>query len=740
VTPVRPSTVADPANADSPDPRLELAVIPASPALAQAVKAFQVVDSHATFTWFRGHVDSFATRPRNTIPAYARPVLESAGLSAVPQEPQKLNTTTEPNRGAHLDDLTQPLPYVSEAPAPDTPSGSTGEDTDGAPPPTTLPIDARRPLPVQPSDHVIVPGEANAAKAILAAFLKQHAAVFEVDANLLAAGLPNLKLVHYGVGQFGRRLVFQQYLGEVPLLDGKTIVLLDMNWNVTAISRQITTAAKLTLPAANLSAAGAAQRATQALANRYGYSADQWRVLEATRGVDVIRGIVAWQVRAVVSNSADADYTVTLDGAKGRVLNISGNVDYSYTDAKLLYWTYDNGDFYTPTMRTAINFFTRDSNSLEHDFFYLANDNRSNDLQLETCGATPKASNTASEAYGSENSAIYIRPTQRNDRDFSSLQPGDAKGSFGEGHVYYWSRWYMQWLRGSFDDLGVLPANVADYPKVLLILNACQGGAGVHKSTFAVTTLDDKGEGTNTILLPERCRSGISTCVPGDYATTKTDFQYTFEGNSGYHTPGVVHHELNHFILKAYFDVNTTLDCAARNELKYMHEGGLGRTIPQMYWHHYYGVGYAPAAQVQPNGTITRHQLFQSDDPSGAPHTDASDINDLSNFPCDPSANPYYAGGVVAQPLWEIYHGRKVDGAVIGFMARPAEDLGMLKATYWALDMVSASTSKDRLEMANRFMEFWEFNSTALPTTKTDWCDVFSHHGLGTYILTEYCS
>jgi hypothetical protein len=461
---------------------------------------------------------------------------------------------------------------------------------------------------------------------------------------------------------------------------------------------------------------------------------------------------VAWQVRAVVSNTADADYTVTLDGANGRVLNISGNVDYSYSDATLLYWTYENGNFYTPTLRTAFNFYTRDSDSLEHDFFYLANDNRSNDPQLETCGATPKDSFTASGAYGTETSATYIRPTQHNDRDFSLWPPSHAMGTFGEGHVYYWSRWYMQWLRGSLDDLGVLPANVADYPKALLILNACQDGAGVHKSTFAVTTLDDKGEGTNTILLPERCRSGIPTgnpndCATNDYATGKSDFQYTYSDNGGYHAPGVIHHELNHFILKAYFDVNTTLDCANRNELKYMHEGGLGRTIPQMYWHHYYGVGYAPAAQVEPDGTITRHQLFQSDDPSGAPHTDASDINTLTNFPCGPGdstdpnyVNPYNAGGVVAQPLWEIYHGRRVDGAVIGFMARPAQDLGMLKATYWALDMVSASTSKDRLEMANRFMEFWEFHSTALPTTKTDWCDVFSHHGLGTYILTEYCS
>jgi len=412
-------------------------------------------------------------------------------------------------------------------------------------------------------------------------------------------------------------------------------------------------------------------------------------------------------------------------------------VDYSYTDAKLLYWTYENGNFYTPTQHLAINVYTRDSNSLEHDFFYLANDERNNDTQLETCGDTPQDTYTALDAYGTETSATYIRPTQRGDRDFSLWQPNAPKGSFGEGHVYYWARWYMQWLKPSLDDLGVLPANAADYPKALLILNACTGGSGYHTTTFTVTTLADKGEGTNTIVLPERCRKGNGACGEGNYDPGETDFQYTFEHDGGYHAPGVVHHELNHFILKAYYDVPTTLDCANGIELKYMHEGGLGRTIPQMYWHHYYDVGYAP----------TEDQLFQSDDPSGVPHTNITNTNILADFPCGPSnskdpnyVNPYHAGGVVAQPLWEIYHGRKVDGEVIGFMARPAQDLGMLKATYWALDMVSGSTSKDRLEMANRFMEFWEFNSTALPTTKTDWCDVFSHHGLGTYIQTAYCS
>ena len=64
----------------------------------------------------------------------------------------------------------------------------------------------------------------------------------------------------------------------------------------------------------------------------------------------------------------------------------------------------------------------------------------------------------------------------------------------------------------------------------------------------------------------------------------------------------------------------------------------------------------------------------------------------------------------------------------------------MIKSVYYAADLASASTSSDRLELANRFMEFWDLFSTAQPVTKTDWCATWGHHGLNTFIDVNYCN
>ena len=80
---------------------------------------------------------------------------------------------------------------------------------------------------------------------------------------------------------------------------------------------------------------------------------------------------------------------------------------------------------------------------------------------------------------------------------------------------------------------------------------------GWHSSSFPVTTLNSVAEGINTIRLPERCRSTNGSCAAGDYASSNSDNSYTFEGNGGYSVPGVVHHELNHFVMKRYFDVGS---------------------------------------------------------------------------------------------------------------------------------------------------------------------------------------
>ena len=65
--------------------------------------------------------------------------------------------------------------------------------------------------------------------------------------------------------------------------------------------------------------------------------------------------------------------------------------------------------------------------------------------------------------------------------------------------------------------------------------------------------------------------------------------------------------------------MGSDLDCYAANELKFTHEGILGTAVPQAYWHHYYGVGYAPSST---------NQLYFSHSESGRVHT--SDANRMT--------------------------------------------------------------------------------------------------------------
>jgi len=108
-----------------------------------------------------------------------------------------------------------------------------------------------------------------------------------------------------------------------------------------------------------------------------------------------------------------------------------------------------------------------------------------------------------------------------------------VSATFGETHAYFWARQFAQWLKPSLDAMGVLPGSASDYPKVLMITNACRSGS-VHNSSFSVTTEDNKGEGTNVIRLAHRNPAGPSF-------------------------------------------------------------GTLGTAVPHAFWHNYYGVGYSPS-------------------------------------------------------------------------------------------------------------------------------------------------
>ena len=80
------------------------------------------------------------------------------------------------------------------------------------------------------------------------------------------------------------------------------------------------------------------------------------------------------------------------------------------------------------------------------------------------------------------------------------------------------------------------------------------------------------------------------------------------------------------------------------------------------------------------------------------------------------------------------------NGSVQGSLWRPATDTDFLILTYWAADLVAASTYKDRYEVANRIMEILDKHSNWPTAAKRHYCDIFEHHGFDNYIEPSYCN
>jgi hypothetical protein len=700
------------------------------------VERFQKQDGSATFTFFRGYVDGFSAKPKTTIPDYAATILESAGLVPSPEKPKRLPISSQQKPAKNWENQTgSPLPYPTENTAfvrqktqeADKPKG----DRDGESAVQHRPLsDTKTPKP-----RAQVKNERSLVNAIFTNFLHKHRDLFEIPRTALAQNLPNLIPVEYTSGEYFKRITFQQKAGEHYLHSGKTVVLLDHNWNVINISRIIVTPNKLS----RILKTGETPKITEQYAHKLAQglaekhlkaNPETLKIQELILGLDSVRGQYTWKARVVGADTPYQDVTLVFNAADGTLLNVGDNTD-RYTDAKVNRWGYSSGDYTQPNRYTNTNFYTRDDNTLVHDFFHVVTDNRNNGDSLHTCNDTPVATQTESAAYGTTSGSNYIRPTRRSDRDFSLWWPSESSGTFGESHVYYWARWFMQWLKPALNNLGVLPNSASNYPQALIIANSCNSGVGTHNSSFDVTVYNNVGEGINTIRLPERCRSSNGNCVGADYADSNSGHIYTYEGNGGYSAPSVIHHELNHFVMKRYFGIGSGKDCGASEQLKFLHEGAAGRSLPQAYWHNYYGTGYAPSNQ---------NRQYRANQTSGRPHTNDSNLNKLSDFLCVDTDSPYNAGSVVHQAMWKFYHGISVNGSTQSSIPRIATDTDFLTLYYWAMDLVSGSTYKDRYEMANRVMQIMENHSALSSSGKQDWCDVWDTHELDNFINSGYCS
>jgi hypothetical protein len=267
--------------------------------------------------------------------------------------------------------------------------------------------------------------------------------------------------------------------------------------------------------------------------------------------------------------------------------------------------------------------------------------------------------------------------------------------------------------------MGVLPDSAADFPRVLIISDACRSGS-VHNASFAVTTEDNKGEGTNVIRLAHR--------NPG----AGSNHNASCEGGGCFDNPSNLHHEMNHFFLRRYYDVGSDLDCNGGNQLKFIHEGALGTAVPQAFWHSYYGVGYAPSST---------NKLYFSHTDVGRVHTNNGNLMTIGGRLCvDNTDDPYSAGRVVGQALWKFYHGIQVNGSTQSGTWRPSTDTDFNWIVYWAADLAAASTFKDRYEYANRLMEILDKHTNWSASGKADYCAIFQQHGLRDFIADEYCS
>lgn len=715
-----------------------------APEIQEAVGLFMEEDPSASFSYFNGRVDSYSSRPKPQVPAYAVPVLQQLGLPWSPKPTRFLPPAAfGPRPSQNLDaDLSRQLPFELE-------SGNGSSSSEGQDDPLpknpelegvvyskpVLPPESLPPAPWQPPSDAVIARERVAVKPILAGFLGEHEAVFELDPGQIEAELPGLQLQEYNHGRYARRAVFSQTLDGMPLIGGRTVVLFDHNWNVVNVSRMLVTPEKLAVPPGPwIEQQEAEGMALQALEQLHGAVEGEWRLIASERGFEPVRGKVIWQVRW---QKGLEDDSVRLDATNGEILNISSHVD-RFGDAKVRRWAYSNGALDSAFQVVSDDFYTRDDRTLVHDFFHLVNDERMGGDAQTTCDARFDAdtssgyhTNWTENAYDTTTGSSFVRPTRRSDRDFSLWSPAASSGTFGESNTYFWSRWFFQWLKPTFRDLGVLPSSAANYPRVLIVNNACLAFAGLHSSSFGVTTLGDVGEGTNVVRLPHLCRRGNPDCTP-----TGSSHTASCEGDGCYSSAGLIHHELNHFVMKRYFGIGSGIDCGAAEELKHLHEGAFGHTAPHAFWHNYYGIGYAPSDSAQ---------LYRSAEVRGRPHTDSSSLNHLSDFPCiddrdDDDYDPYKAGSVVHQALWKLYHGVKVNGSTTGSVVRPATDNDFLNIIYWAADLVAASTYKDRWEMANRVMQTVEMHSNLSSFQKGEWCDIWRTHGLDTFIWPSYCS
>lgn len=347
------------------------------------------------------------------------------------------------------------------------------------------------------------------------------------------------------------------------------------------------------------------------------------------------------------------NWIVHVDVETGSVYTAYPAEDYApHADASVQRAFYSGGYLNNSSWIVTENIYTRSSNKLEHDFFYIMNEGRCEEqshVACRNCGS----SDTSNNAHCSVKQVVseycdqaymnypgldqYIRASRRTNRDFENL----AFRHHVEPHVYHWSRWYMQWQKSALEELDLLESSASEFTRALIVVNPCRKGSYHSRNEF-VRTEDGKGDGLSKVFL----RTADGNHPSYSEYNPSPSLTYYFAN------PPVIAHELNHYIMHRYLDVNSALDCGAAepNENRLFHEGVLGSVLPQRHWHSNYSVGYAPVQSAQ---------LWFSHSPVGWVHTASGNLSTRSSYGC--SGSVYNGGRVLGQGLWKTVFGNHWD-------------------------------------------------------------------------------
>lgn len=250
--------------------------------------------------------------------------------------------------------------------------------------------------------------------------------------------------------------------------------------------------------------------------------------------------------------------------------------------------------------------------------------------------------------------------------------------------------------------LGLLPASINDYTKTLVIVNPCRSISYFTSSEF-VRTDKSETDSLSRMFLRNYPNEGNSS----------TDFEFDFIASAS-----VVAHEMNHFVMRDYLNVDFGLDCGAGDENRVFHEGVLGTLMPHRHWHTEYSIGYAPSPQSR---------LWLSSSAVGQVHVGTTGLMTESGFPCS-SANVYTAGRVLAQALWKLAWSRDYNssGTLLNIQGITSKN-DLVETSY------EAAMQADGGSLEDFAWEFTNYADTLIGLSNADvvdWCQVFKRHQL----------